>query len=58
MAANSILIVYYIYHTDSVGNQSYTAGHVKLAYVVSITRCIYTCPVLSGMWSRPPPEVV
>ncbi len=33
-------------------------GGVKLAYVVSTTRCIYTCPVLSGMRPRPPPEVV
>ncbi len=33
-------------------------GGVKLAYVVSTTRCIYTCPVSSGMRPRPPPEVV
>ncbi len=33
-------------------------GGVKLAYVVSTTRCIYTCPVSPGMRPRPPPEVV
>ncbi len=33
-------------------------GGVKLAYVVSTTRCIYTCPVSSGMRPRSPPEVV
>ncbi len=33
-------------------------GGVKFAYVVSTTRCIYTCPVLSGMLPRPPSEVV
>ncbi len=33
-------------------------GGVKLAYVVSTTRCIYTCPVSSGMRPRTPPEVV
>ncbi len=33
-------------------------GGVKLAYVVLTTRCIYTCPVSSGMRPRPPPEVV
>ncbi len=33
-------------------------GGVKLAYVVATTRCIYTCPVSSGMQPRPPPEVV
>ncbi len=33
-------------------------GWVKFAYVVSTTRCIYTCPVSSGMRPRPPPEVV
>ncbi len=32
-------------------------GEVKLTYVVSTTRCIYTCPVWSGT-PRPPPEVV
>ncbi len=31
---------------------------VKLSYVVLTTRCIYTCPVSSGMWPRPPPELV
>ncbi len=29
-------------------------GGVKLAYVVSTTRCIYTCLVSSGMRPRPP----
>ncbi len=33
-------------------------GGVKLAYVVSTTRYIYTCLVSSGMRPRPPPEVV
>ncbi len=36
----------------------YILGGVKLIFVVSTTRCIYTCPVLSGMRPRPPPEVV
>ncbi len=31
---------------------------VKFACVVSTTRCIYTCLVLSGMLPRPSPEVV
>ncbi len=30
----------------------------QLAFVVSTTKCIYSCPVLSGMRPRPPPEVV
>ena len=33
-------------------------GGVQFTYVVSTTRCIYTCPVSSGMQPRPPPEVV
>ncbi len=33
-------------------------GGVKLVYVVSTTRCIYTCLVSSGMRPRPPPKVV
>ncbi len=30
----------------------------KFTSVVSTTRCMYTCPVLSAMHLRPPPEVV
>ncbi len=33
-------------------------GKVEVSFVVSTTRCIYTCPVLSRMHHRPPPEVV
>ncbi len=36
----------------------YILGGVKFTYVVSTTRCIYTCPAWSGMRPRPPPEVV
>ncbi len=35
----------------------YILGGVKFTYVVSTTRCIYICPVSSGMRPRPPPEV-
>jgi len=33
-------------------------GVVTFTYVVSTTRCIYTCPVSSGMWPRLPSDVV
>ncbi len=47
IAYNTLSHVYYFY----------ILGGVKFTYVVSTTRCIYTCPVSSGMWPRPPPEV-
>ncbi len=45
-------------HTVSHVYYFYILGGVKFTYVVSTTRCIYTCPVSSGMRPRPPPEVV
>ncbi len=54
-----LTITYHIaYNTLSHVYYFYILGGVKLAYVVSTTRCIYTCPVSSGMRPRPPPEVV
>ncbi len=47
IAYNTLSHVYYFYILRGV----------KFTYVVSTTRCIYTCPVSSGMWPRPPPEV-
>ncbi len=45
------------YNTVSQVYYFYILGGVKFTYVVSTTRCIYTCPVSSGMRPRPPPEV-
>ncbi len=45
------------YNTVSHVYSFYILGGVKFTYVVSTTRCIYTCPVSSGMRPRPPPEV-
>ncbi len=47
-----------MYNTVSHVYYFYILGGVKFTYVVSTTRCIYTCPVSSGMRPRPPPEVV
>ncbi len=47
IAYNTVSHVYYFY----------ILGGVIFTYVVSTTRCIYTCPVSSGMRPRPPPEV-
>ncbi len=46
IAYNTVSHVYYFY----------ILGGVKFTYVVSTTRCIYTCPVSSGMRPRPPPS--
>ncbi len=46
IAYNTVSHVYYFY----------ILGGVKFTYVVSTTRCIYTCPVSSGTRPRPPPS--
>ncbi len=46
IAYNTVSHIYYFY----------ILGGVKFTYVVSTTRCIYTCPVSSGMRPRPPPS--
>ncbi len=59
LALSYLTITYHIaYKTLSHVYYFNILGGVKLAYVVSRTRCIYTCPVSPGMRPRPPPEVV
>ncbi len=59
LALSYLTVTYHIaYKTLSHVYYFNILGGVKLAYVVSTTRCIYTCPVSSGMRPRPPPEVV